>query len=62
VATLCQRFRTRKYSSGSLQLRQRSLAVEEREIAKIAAIVLDQIEGIKHRTTRCLSAAQLIEA
>ena len=44
------------------QPRQRGLAVEERKIAKIAAIVLDRIEGIQHRAMRSLSAAQLVEA
>jgi hypothetical protein len=44
------------------QQRQRGLAVEERKIAKIAAIVLDRIEGIQHRAMRSLSAAQLVEA
>jgi hypothetical protein len=43
------------------QSRQRGLAIEERMIAQILAIVLDQIEGIQHRNMRGLSAARLVE-
>ena len=34
------------------QSRQRGLAIEEREIAEILAVVLDQVEGIEDRGTR----------
>jgi hypothetical protein len=41
--------------------RQRSLPVQEREIAQILAIMLDQVEGLEDRCSSRLSAAQLLE-
>jgi hypothetical protein len=44
------------------QPRQRGLAGEEWAIAEVLAVALDQVEGIEDRGTRCLPAAQLLEA
>ena len=39
------------------QVRQLGLAIEEREIVKIVAVVLDQVECIEDRIKRCGPAA-----
>ena len=44
------------------QTRQCGLAVQEREIAQIPAILLDQVEGIEARAMCALGSAQFIEA
>jgi hypothetical protein len=43
------------------QPRQRSLAVKEREIAHILAVVLDQVEGIEDCSSSALPMGQLLE-
>jgi len=43
------------------QPRQCGFAVEEREVAQIITIVLDQVEGVEDCGPRGLSPAQLIE-
>jgi hypothetical protein len=42
-------------------LQPRSLPVREREIAKIVAIIFDQIERVDHRSVGSLRSAQLVE-
>jgi hypothetical protein len=44
------------------QPRERSLAVEERAIAQILAVVLDQIEGVENGSARGHRSAQVIES
>ncbi len=44
------------------QSRQRVLAVEERAIAQVLTVVLDQVECIEDRGMRGLPSAQLLES
>jgi hypothetical protein len=44
------------------QTRQGDLPVEERAIAQILAVVLNQVEGIEDRGTRRFPPAQLVES
>ena len=43
------------------QWRQRSLPVQEREIAKILGIMFDQVEGVEDRGSSGLATGQLFE-
>jgi hypothetical protein len=62
VAILCEVLVEQDAGLGiAQQPRQRSLPVEERETAKILAIMFDQVECIDDRGVRCLSSAQLVE-
>jgi hypothetical protein len=43
------------------QARQRGLAVEERQIAQILAIMLDQVERVEDRGSSGLTMGQVLE-